>query len=62
MFDFLRLDNLNILFACQIVKNNTNGVWKKVEAQVKALREIYQNVDFVYLEDTKTAVFDTGET
>ncbi|HEN3968702.1 TPA: hypothetical protein U5H49_005278, partial [Klebsiella pneumoniae] len=53
---------MNILFACQIVKNNTNGVWKKVEAQVKALREIYQNVDFVYLEDTKTAVFDTGET
>ena len=30
---------------------------KKVEAQVKALREIYQEVDFIYLEDTKTAVF-----
>lgn len=62
MFDFLRLDNLKILFACQIVENNTNGVWKKVQAQVKALREIYQNVDFIYLEDAKTAVFDNGET
>ena len=26
---FLRLDNLKILFACQIVKKYINGVWKK---------------------------------
>lgn len=51
---------MKILFICQIIKNNTNGVWKKVEAQVKALRKIYRSVDFVYLKDTKTAVFDTG--
>lgn len=62
MFALLRLDKLKILFTCQIVRNDTNGVWKKVEAQVKALRKIYQAVDFIYLEDTKTAIFDTGET
>lgn len=51
---------MNILFSCQIVKNNTNGVWKKVEAQVKALREIYDTVDFIYLQDNNTAVLESG--
>lgn len=49
---------MNILFCCQVIKDHTNGVWKKVEAQVKALRKIHKKVDFVYLKNNNTAVLD----
>lgn len=49
---------MKVLFLTHIEKNDSNGVWKKVKAQVDALINLGYSVDFLYRTTGKNAVLE----
>lgn len=49
----------NLLFLTYYQADPTEGIWKKIESQVRAMRKIGFNVDFFYMEG-KNIVYDDG--
>lgn len=47
-----------ILFLTHIVQDENNGVWKKVTSQIKALRNLNFQVDFIYRLDSKHYIYE----
>lgn len=48
-----------LLFVTHIFKDDTNGVWKKVNQQVKAFVELGIDVDFIYLDCQNVIIENT---
>lgn len=50
----------SLLFLTHIVKDENNGVWKKVLSQVKALAQNSFNIDLVYRLDDNSYILKSN--